>query len=83
MQKLIFILLLPFSSAVFSQQPDDACDAPYEIVYSNGILNNAGNIIDGRNALSSMIGAKFNGTIVYYGVNPNESDGFLDDLISS
>ncbi|MDA3669997.1 hypothetical protein PFF91_28780 [Burkholderia cenocepacia] len=82
MQKLILVILLAFSSAAFSQQPDDACDSPYEIVYSNGILNNAGNIIDGRNALSSMIGAKFNGTTVYYGVNPNESDGFLSDLIT-
>nr|WP_175799908.1 hypothetical protein [Burkholderia anthina] len=82
MQKLTLAIVFLFSSLAYSQQPDDACDAPYEIVYSNGILNNAGNIIDGRNALSSMIGGKFNGTTVYYGVNPNESTGFLDDLIT-
>ncbi|KAB0648371.1 hypothetical protein [Burkholderia diffusa] len=82
MQKLILVTLLAFSSVAFSQQADDSCDAPYEIVYSNGILNNSGNIIDGRNALSSMVGAKFNGVAIYYGVNPNESNGFLDDLIT-
>lgn len=82
MQKLIFIIMLLLSSTAFPQQADDACDSPYEIIYSNGVLNNAGNIIDGRNALSSMVGAKFNGTIVYYGVNPNESDGLLDDVIT-
>jgi len=82
MQKLIPVIFLFFASVAFSQQADDVCDAPYEIVYSNGILNNAGNIIDGRNALSAMVGATFNGTTVYYGVNPNESTDFLDDLIT-
>ncbi|WP_412023636.1 hypothetical protein [Burkholderia cepacia] len=73
--------MLVFSISAFAQQVDDKCDSPYQVVYGNGILNNFQDIESGAQAVAALLGNKVGGGPVYYSFFPNESNGFLDDLM--